>query len=121
MKYSELEILNQAKRQVSHWETQKGKRIILLFMFSFPLILLPLLFLCFKQKFEISSGILAEDQFWVGSLFGLMISLILAVSVVGGMRMFSVFYGKDIAALRLLLRLAEHKSTDNNSVQATWD
>jgi len=115
MKYREEELLAYAKSRVHFLSIQKGKRAVLAVMFLGATIA-PLLWLaCVKEKFEYEHyGFLLEKHFLAGVFANVGIFLWLTVCIIGTLRMFEGFYGKEIEALRLLIKKMERETGDNN-------
>ena len=120
MKYREEELLEYAKSRVHFLSIQKGKRGILAFMFLGATVAPLLWFACVKDKFSFKDyGFLLEKHFVAGVFASLGIVLWLLVGIVGTLRMFEGFYGKEIETLRLLIQKLEKETGDNKNLERT--
>lgn len=105
MKYTDDEIVAYARSHVRRIDRQQGKRLVLSFMGLGGIAVVVLLAMMLADKSEKTSGLLQDANFISGVAFGILAILVVGISVLGFLRMFGMFYGRDIEVYRLLVRL----------------
>lgn len=92
---------------------------MLAFMFLGTTVAPVLWFACVKDKFDFENyDFLIERHFIAGVFASLGIILWILVGIVGTLRIFEGFYGKEIESLRLLIQKLEKESGDNKPADA---
>ncbi|MGA2554820.1 MAG: hypothetical protein ABSG04_00905 [Verrucomicrobiota bacterium] len=111
MKYTEEEIVAYARSRIRFIDQQKGKRSVLGFMGICVIVALLLLIQMINEKSEKSGAdLFLDERFLSGIAMGIFIIISLGFSVLAFLRMFANFYGKEIEAYRLLVRLQDEKN-----------
>lgn len=107
MKYTDDEILAYAKAHISHMDQQKGKPLVLAFMGMCGIAAVILFVNMLVDKSEKVDGLFRGANFNSGVALGILATITVGISVLGFLRMFGMFYGKDIEVYRLLVRLGD--------------
>lgn len=110
MKYTEEEILEFAKSHIRNIDQQKGKRLVIGFVGLSGVVTVSLLITeLLKKSDKMGGGLFTDEKFILGLVLGFFATFIFSISVLGFLRMLSIFYGKDIEVYRLLLRWSDEK------------
>lgn len=111
MKYTDQEIVDHARSYVSHFDQQKGKRLVLVFI---GLGCVAAVFLLIQMLTEMSEKTdlnpFQNVSFISGIAFGIMSVIFLGTGVIAFLRMFSLFHGKELEVHRLLVRWNDEKT-----------
>ena len=105
MKYTDEEILAHARAHTSHMDQQKGMPLVLGFMGMCGIAAVILFVTMLVDKSEKVDGLFRGASFVSGVALGILATITVGISVLGFLRMFNMFYGKDIEVYRLLVRL----------------
>lgn len=110
MKYTDEEIVAYATCYLRQMDRQKGNRLMLAVIGVGNTVMLFLLVNMLLERSGKDSSLFQDMHFIAGVAFGILLVLVMGIGVLCFVRMLGVFYGKDIEAHRLLVRLYAEKT-----------
>ena len=110
MKHTDDEIVAYARSHIRQMDQQKDKRLVLGFFGIGSLATVIFLVKVLVDKSEKFGGLLQDTNFISGVAFGILGIQLIGISVLGFLRMFNMFYGKDIEVYRLLVKLNDERN-----------